>query len=166
MVATGCCTIGEARSSIDLSVLIVIGAALGLGAAMEASGAATLIANGLMSLVGNNAWVQLAVIYFVSLVLTELVTNNAAAALMIPIAIKTAAVATWGGTVGVSPLPFLIVVMISASCGFATPFGYQTNLMVYGPGGYKFSDYLRIGIPLDLIMMVIAVLVAPFVFPF
>lgn len=166
MVATGCCTIGEARSSIDLSVLIVIGAALGLGAAMEASGAAELIANWLMSLVGNNAWVQLAVIYFVSLVLTELVTNNAAAALMIPIAIKTASVATWGEVVGVSPLPFLIVVMISASCGFATPFGYQTNLMVYGPGGYKFSDYLRIGIPLDLIMMVIAVLVAPFVFPF
>lgn len=166
MICTGCCTISEARSSIDLSVLIVIGAALGLGAAMDVSGAAAQIAEFLTGMAGSNAWVQLAVIYFVSLVLTELVTNNAAAALMVPIAIKTASAATWNGAAGVSPLPFLIIVMIAASCGFATPFGYQTNLMVYGPGGYKFSDYLRIGIPLDLLMMVIAVLVAPFVFPF
>lgn len=166
MICTGCCTVGEARSSVDLSVLIVIGAALGLGQAMDSSGAATLIVNGLSSVAGNQAWVQLAVVYFVSLLLTELVTNNAAAALMVPIAMKTAAAASWHGQMGVSPLPFLIVVMIGASCGFATPFGYQTNLMVYGPGGYKFSDYLRIGIPLDLLMMVIAVLVAPFAFPF
>ena len=166
MICTGCCTVGEARSSIDLSVLIVIGAALGLGQAMDSSGAATLIVNGLSSLAGDHAWVQLAVVYFVALLLTELVTNNAAAALMVPIAIKTAAAVSWNGITGVSPLPFLVVVMIGASCGFATPFGYQTNLMVYGPGGYKFSDYLRIGIPLDLLMMVIAVLLAPFAFPF
>jgi di/tricarboxylate transporter len=111
-------------------------------------------------LCGNNAWLQLAVIYFLTMVLTELVTNNAAAVLMFPLALEVSR------TLGVSHLPFMIVIMIAASMGFATPFGYQTNLMVYGPGGYKFSDYLRVGIPLDLVMMAIAVSLTPFVFAF
>jgi di/tricarboxylate transporter len=99
-------------------------------------------------------------IYFITLVVTELITNNAAAALMFPFALATAR------TLGVSYLPFVIAVMMAASAGFATPIGYQTNLMVYGPGGYRFSDYVKVGVPLDLLVMAVTVAIAPFAFPF
>jgi len=160
MVLTRCCTSAEARESIDLSVLITIAASLGIGKALETSGAADAIAQSLIGLAGENAWVQLGIVYFLTLVLTELITNNTAAVLMLPLTMSTVQ------QLGVSYKPFVIAVMVAASCGFATPFGYQTNLMVYGPGGYRFSDYLRIGIPLDVIMMVVCVLLAPFVYPF
>ncbi len=160
MIATRCCTTREALQSIDWSVLIVIGASLGIGKAIETSGLAKFAATQMVEMAGDSAWVQLAVIYFMTMVLTELVTNNAAASLMFPIALAVSR------TLAVRHEPFMIVIMIAASMGFATPFGYQTNLMVYGPGGYKFSDYLRVGIPLDLLMMAIAVALTPFVFPF
>ena len=160
MIATRCCTTREALQSIDWSVLIVIGASLGIGKAIETSGLAKFAATQMVEMTGNSAWVQLAVIYFMTMILTELVTNNAAASLMFPIALAVSR------TLAVRHEPFMIVIMIAASMGFATPFGYQTNLMVYGPGGYKFSDYLRVGIPLDLLMMAIAVALTPFVFPF
>jgi di/tricarboxylate transporter len=96
----------------------------------------------------------------VTLVVTELITNNAAAALMFPFALATAR------QLDVSYLPFVIAVMMAASAGFATPIGYQTNLMVYGPGGYKFSDYVKIGVPLDILIGIITVAIAPLVFPF
>ena len=99
-------------------------------------------------------------VYFVTLVVTELITNNAAAALMFPFALATSQ------NLGVSYLPFVIAVMMAASAGFATPIGYQTNLMVYGPGGYKFSDYVKVGVPLDLLVMAITVAVAPWAYPF
>lgn len=160
MIATRCCTGTQARQSIDWSVLIVIGASLGIGEAISLSGAAKYLSQQSVAFCGSNAWLQLGVIYFLTMVLTELVTNNAAAVLMFPLALEVSR------TLGVSHLPFMIVIMVAASMGFATPFGYQTNLMVYGPGGYKFSDYLRVGIPLDLVMMAIAVMLTPFVFPF
>ena len=94
------------------------------------------------------------------MVFTELITNNAAAVLVFPIALSAAR------SLSADTMPFMIAIAVAASAGFATPFGYQTNLMVYGPGGYKFADYLRIGIPLDIIMMIVCVLIAPFVFPF
>ena len=93
-------------------------------------------------------------IYAITLVVTELITNNAAAALMFPLALATAR------NLGVNPMPFIIVVMMAASAGFATPIGYQTNLMVYGPGGYRFSDYVKIGVPLDILIGMITVLLA------
>ncbi len=93
------------------------------------------------------------------MVLTELLSNNATAALMYPITMATA------HSLGADPKPFLVAIMIAASCGFATPFGYQTHLMVYGPGGYKFSDFLRVGIALDLLVMAVTVTVAPLVWP-
>jgi di/tricarboxylate transporter len=99
-------------------------------------------------------------VYFLPMILTELITNNAAAALMFPLALVVS------NALGVRPEPFMIGIMIAASIGFATPFGDQTNLMVYGSDGYKFSDDLRIGVPLDLLMMVIAVTLTPFVFKF
>lgn len=160
MILTGCCTAAEGRQSVDLSVLITIGASLALGRAIEMSGAAKAISESMIGLAGNNAWVQLGLIYALTLVLTELVTNNTAAVLMLPLALATVE------RLGVNHKPFVVAVMIAASCGFATPFGYQTNLMVYGPGGYRFTDYLRIGIPLDLLMLIIAVAVAPLAFPF
>ncbi len=98
-------------------------------------------------------------VYFVTLIVTELITNNAAAALMFPLAMKTAVIG------GYNAMPFIVVIMVAASCGFATPIGYQTNLMVYGPGGYKFSDYLRVGIPLDILCGIVAVLFTALFFP-
>jgi di/tricarboxylate transporter len=94
----------------------------------------------------------------VTLVVTELITNNAAAALMFPLAISTA------DKLGANYYPFIITVMMAASAGFATPIGYQTNLMVYGPGGYRFSDYLKIGVPLDILVAIVTVALAPIYF--
>ena len=92
--------------------------------------------------------------------MTELITNNAAAALMFPFALATA------NKLEVSYMPFVITVMMAASAGFATPIGYQTNLMVYGPGGYRFSDYLKVGVPLDILIGIVTVTIAPLAFPF
>ena len=160
MLITRCTTGSDARASIDWSVLIVIGAALGLGSAMESSGAALRIAEAWLGLAGENPWIALAAVYLLTSVFTELITNNAAAVLVFPIAQATAA------GLGVSLWPFVGVIMIAASASFATPIGYQTNLMVYGPGGYRFGDYVRIGLPLNLLIGIVTVLLAPLVWPF
>ena len=160
MVAMQCCSLSQARQNIDWSVLIVIAAALGLGKAIETSGLADTAAQSMIGMAAHQPWLTLAAIYFVTMVFTELVTNNAAAALVFPIAMASAQ------TLDVSPMPFLIAIAIAASAGFATPFGYQTNLMVYGPGGYRFSDYLKVGIPLDLVFMAVTVGLTPLAFPF
>jgi di/tricarboxylate transporter len=102
----------------------------------------------------------LAGVYLLTLFFTELVTNNAAVALAFPIAHAAAA------QMGVQLLPFAIVVAVAASAGFATPLGYQTHLMVYGPGGYRFADFVRVGLPLDLLCMVVTVGLVPLVYPF
>lgn len=104
--------------------------------------------------------VALAVVYGVTMLFTEMITNNAAAVLTFPIAVAAA------DDLGVSYMPFVIAVMVAASASFATPLGYQTNLMVYGPGGYRYTDYLRIGLPLNVITWAITVTVAPLVWPF
>ncbi|HSE83657.1 MAG TPA: SLC13 family permease [Thermodesulfobacteriota bacterium] len=160
MIITRCCTGPEARRSVDWPVLIVIGAALGIGQALETSGAAQVIAGNLIGLAQGHPWVVLGVVYFVTMLFTELITNNAAAALVFPIALSSAE------TLGVSFMPFIIVIMMAASASFSTPIGYQTNLMVYGPGGYQFTDYLRAGIPMNLLMMTVTVAITPFVWPF
>lgn len=160
MVFTRCCTGTEARQAIDWQVLITIGAALGIGAAIRQSTLAETVSSYLIGLAGGNRWMVLAMVYFVTLIFTELLTNNAAAALVYPIAIESAK------SLGASYLPFVIAIMVAASSGFATPFGYQTHLMVYGPGGYRFSDFLRIGIPLDILFMIVTVAITPYFFPF
>ncbi len=160
MIAFRCCTSEEARQSVDWSVLIVIGAALGIGRALDRSGAAASIADGLLSLAGGNALLSLAAIYIATMLCTELITNNAAAVLMFSIAWEAAT------GLGVDPMPFVIAVMIAASASFSTPFGYQTNLMVYGLGGYRITDYLRFGLPLNLFLFLIAMLIIPRVWPF
>jgi di/tricarboxylate transporter len=160
MLLTRCASIGAARRSIDWETLLAIAASFAMGKALEVTGAAAAIGQSVMDLAGGHPWITLAVMYAITLVVTELITNNAAAALMFPLAISTA------DSVGSSYYPFIIVVMMAASAGFATPIGYQTNLMVYGPGGYRFSDYLRIGVPLDILIGIVSVALAPLFFPF
>lgn len=160
MVVTRACTGTEARSAIDWRVLLVIGAALGIGQAMDTTGSAEYIAASLIGVVGNNPWLVLLMVYLVTTMFTEMITNNAAAVLIVPIA-KAAAM-----NLGVDVMPFVIAIMVGASASFATPIGYQTNLMVYGPGGYRFSDYLRFGLPLNVIVMAVTVLLAPVIWPF
>ena len=160
MLLTRCTTGSDARASVDWSVLVVIGAALGLGRAMEQSGAAPAIAEAWLGVAGTNPWIALAALYVLTSLFTEMITNNAAAVLVFPLAQATAA------GLGASLWPFVFIIMIAASASFATPIGYQTNLMVYGPGGYRFGDYARIGLPLNLLIGVISVLLAPLVWPF
>ncbi|OAB63576.1 potassium transporter TrkA [Leptolyngbya valderiana BDU 20041] len=160
MVVTRCCTITEARRSIDWSVLIVIGAALGLGEALRVSGAAAGIADVILGTVGQHPWMVLLAIYVITSLATEVITNNAAVVLVFPIAVDAAT------RMDVSLMPFVIAIMIGGSASFATPLGYQTNLMVYGPGGYRFADFLRVGIPMNVIIGITAVILAPLVFPF
>ena len=160
MIATRCTTASSARTRVDWSVLVAIGASFALGQALSASGAAEAAAHGWVSMVGPHPWLALAAIYAATMILTELITNNAAAVLIFPIAQATAA------TLGVSFWPFVACIMMAASASFATPIGYQTNLLVYGPGGYRFADYLRIGVPLNLLLGTVAVLLAPRIWPF
>jgi len=160
MLVTRCVSLETARKSIDWEVLLAIAASFALGTALDRSGAAQSIATWTNALAGGSPFISLALIYFVTLVVTELITNNAAAALMFPFALATAS------TLGVSHVPFVIAVMMAASAGFATPIGYQTNLMVYGPGGYRFGDYVKVGVPLDLLIMLITILIAPWAYPF
>jgi di/tricarboxylate transporter len=161
MVGTGCCSIEQARRSIDWPVLLAIGAALGLGHTMETSGLAGAVARHLLGTVSSgHPWVVLALVYGLTLLFTEMVTNNAAAVLVFPVAHAAAA------GLGVSFMPFALAVAVAASSGFATPLGYQTHLMVYGPGGYRFSDFVRVGLPLDLIVGAVTVGLLPLLFPF
>ncbi len=160
LMATRCLSIEDARRSIDWSTLLAIAASFGVARGVEQTGAAHAISDGLVGLARGSPWATLAMIYLVTLLLTELITNNAAAALMFPFAVATAR------SLEVNYMPFVASVMMAASAGFATPLGYQTNLMVYGPGGYRFGDYLRIGIPLDILVGVVCVLLAPLVWPF
>ena len=161
LVVLRCTSLARARQSIDWTVLVVIAAGLGLASAMDKTGAARAVAYLMMSLSpGDSPLVALGVIYFVTVALTEALTNNAAAALMFPIAIATAE------QLGVDPRGFALAVTVAASCGFASPLGYQTHLIVYGPGGYRFGDFLRIGLPLDILCGIVALLVIPRVWPF
>jgi len=163
MVLTRCCTTAAARRAVDWQLLVVIAAAFGIGAAMTESGAAAMIAHAMLAVAGDRPLPTLLAVYLLTALFTELITNNAAAVLMFPIAIDAAQQL---GTEGVNPMPFVIAIMIAASASFITPIGYQTNLMVMGPGGYRFADYLRAGLPLALIVLTITILLAPIVWPF
>ncbi|MFN3593571.1 MAG: SLC13 family permease [Thiobacillaceae bacterium] len=160
MLITRCTSASAARRAVDLQVLLVIAAAFGISLALQKSGAAGIIAGGLIGLAGDDPWLTLALVFLVTSLFTNVITNNAAAALMFPIAAAAAA------RLEVSLLPFAIVIMKAASASFATPIGYQTNLMVMGPGGYRFNDYLRLGVPLTLFTGVLTVLIVPLVWPF
>jgi di/tricarboxylate transporter len=161
MFLVGCVTPDEAYRDTDWMVLVLLASILPLGIAMQNTGTAAYLAAGLLVLTAPlGMYGTLATFYFITSVLTELISNNAAAVVMTPIAIATAV------AFGVSPLPFIIAVMIAASNSFMTPIGYQTNTFIYGPGGYQFSDFVRVGGPLNLLMLITATLVIPIFFPF
>ncbi len=160
MIVTRCVSASGARRNVDWMVLIVIAASFGIGQAMQISGAADSVAKLLISFTAGNPFISLGMIFFITATFTAMITNNAAAVLMFPIALQTAQ------NLDVSYMPFLIAIMVAASASFATPIGYQTNLMVFGPGGYQFKDFLKIGIPLTILVGVITVLIAPLIWPF
>ena len=151
----------DLRSNANLDIIVLVGSALGMAKVMIDSGASALIAHGVLSFFhGQGAWAGLAGIYLLTLLLTQLVTNNAAAALAFPLAYSTAL------SLQASPLPFVMAVAYGASAAFLTPHGYQTNLMVYGPGRYRFSDYMKAGLPLLLIYSLVTLALLPVFFPF
>ncbi len=160
MLLLRCCSPAQARRAIEWNVLVVIAAALGMGKALEVTGAAAALAGGVLGMTGGSPWLSLIVVYAATVFFTEIITNNAAAALIFPIAMSTAE------RLDANPMTFVMCIMIAASASFATPIGYQTNLMVYGPGGYRFGDYLRFGIPLGLVIGLVAVVLAPLIWPF
>ncbi|MDP8245646.1 MAG: SLC13 family permease [Candidatus Hinthialibacter antarcticus] len=160
MIATGCCSGSTARKSIDWQVLLVIAASLGVGHALDKTGAAAYIASGFIAFAGDSPILALIIVYLITTIFTELITNNAAAVLVFPIALATA------NSLEVSFVPFAIAIMMAASASFSSPIGYQTNLMVYGPGGYRFSDYARVGLPLNFLLGAVTVTLAPIIWPF
>ena len=150
----------ELRKAIDWQVLLTIAAAFGLAGAVQQTGLAAALATQVVDFGASTPLLALAAVYFATFVLTEVITNNAAAALAFPLAVAVAQ------SLQVSPIPFAIVVMIAASASFLSPLGYQTNLMVYGAAGYEARDFARVGWPLALIAAVISVSLTPLFFPF
>ncbi len=150
---TGCCSVGAAKRGLDTQVLLTIAASFGVGAALQSSGAAEVMAGGVLTLVAGNPLLLLVGTYCVVALLTELVTNNAAAVIIFPVVMSAAE------SLGVNPMPYVVAVMFAASASFLTPIGYQTNLMVYGPGNYNFKDFFKIGFPLTIIYMLVTITV-------
>jgi di/tricarboxylate transporter len=138
-------TLGEMRRRFPFDLVLVIGSALTIAQVLESSGAAAIVAGAVRSVFdGHGAWGTLIGVYLLTVLLTELVTNNAAAALAFPIAISTAR------ALDVDPMPFVMVVLYGASACFIVPFGYQTHLMVYSPGRYRMLDFVRAGLPVSI----------------
>jgi di/tricarboxylate transporter len=161
MVLTRCVTLEQAYAAIDWKVIFLLAGTLPLGLALERSGAATFVATSTLGWVQDfGPWAVLAGLYLLTAVLTEFMSNNAAAVLLAPIAISTAA------KMGVDAKPLLMAVTFAASTSFATPVGYQTNAMVYSAGGYRYADFVRIGIPLNVIFWGLAVWFIPKFWPF
>lgn len=161
MLVLRCVDNDEAWGSIDASVLILIFAMLIVGAGLDETGAAELLVSWLSPLFeAFPPLVMLAALYFLTSALTELVTNNAVAVILTPIAIGLAQ------QVGVDPRPLVVAVMFGASASFATPIGYQTNTLVYGAGNYRFTDFLKVGLPMNALVGLTAILLIPVIFPF
>ena len=163
MILTGCISGPKARKAINLQVLIVIGAAMGVGKAVQLSGLAEMSSGSLLGIANNfniGNYGTLFLVFLMTSVGSQLMTNFGAAVIMFPIVIGAA------HGLDVSPYPFVFTMMAAAGCNFITPITYQTNLMVFGPGEYKFSDFPRLGIPLTILIAILATLIAPQVFPF
>lgn len=160
VLLTKCIDADEAFAQVDGRLLTLIFAMLAIGKALQTSGAAALIAGNLAPLlIGVAPWVALWLVYLIASIMTELLSNAAVAVVVTPIAI------TLAGQMSVDPRPFVVAVMLAASLSFATPIGYQTNTMVYSPGGYKFTDFMRLGVPMNLGMGLIASLLIPVFWP-
>jgi di/tricarboxylate transporter len=159
MIFSRCCTSVQARRSVEWKIILTVAAAFALGTAVEKSGLANALALQLTSAAAGDPRLSLAAIYGGTLLLTELISHSAAVSLLFPIALGTAQ------NLGIDYMPFVAAVTVAGSLGFATPLGYQTHMMVYGPGGYRLGDFLRIGIPMDIICWALAMLTIPWAFP-
>ncbi|CAM3294757.1 SLC13 family permease [Paracoccus nototheniae] len=160
VLGTRCIDADEALSFVDGRLMALIFAMLAVGAGLESSGAVQLVVNWVApGMVNLPPWALVLAVYMLATVLTETVTNNAVAVIVTPVAISL------GLTLGVDPRPLVVAVMMGASASFATPIGYQTNTLVYGPGGYRFADFIKVGLPLNLLMALVAAIVIPLVWP-
>jgi len=158
MVSAGIISQQECRDAVNWEIYITIASAYGIGTALTSSGLATVLANSLIAIgMGLNIGPAglYGAVYFATFMISNVVTNNAAAALMFPIAVKVAD----DESLGLSPELMAYCLMLAASASFMTPFGYQTNLLVYGPGGYDVKDFLKFGIPMQLILWVFTTLI-------
>ncbi|MFQ5718624.1 MAG: SLC13 family permease [Acidobacteriota bacterium] len=161
MLLCGCVRPKEAYAAIDFRVLMLIAGALALARAIERTGAAALLADQVLAMAGHHGpRMTMALVYLLTMLTTEILSNNAAAVIAFPVAISAA------HTLGADPRPFIMAVTFAASASFATPIGYQTNTLVYGAGGYRFADFLRVGSPLSIAFFIIAVVAIPWMWPF
>lgn len=151
MIVTGCCSIHQAERSLDLTVIITIAASFALGAALYKTGTASFLAENIILLSNGAPWLMLILAYLTVSVLTECITNNAAAVLTLPVILEMTE------KTGLNNEPFVFAIMIAASASFATPLGYQTNLMVYGPGSYRFTDFIKVGLPMNVVIGVVTI---------
>lgn len=160
MIATRCIRAADATRSVDWQILLVIAASIALGGSLESTGAASVIADQIVGLAAGSPMATLIAIFVVTTLFSAVISNLAAAVIVFPIALAASQ------QLEVSMLPFAVTLMMAASASFATPIGYQTNLMVYGPGDYRFSDFFKIGVPLTVLVGVTTILIVPLVWPF
>ena len=159
MLIFRCCTPDQAMKSIDWNVLMIFAGSVVIGTAIQKTGVAEALANGVMHICGAKPLMVMILMSLTATFVTEFISNTAAGAIFFPIVYHAAV------TMGCDPMPFLISLMIAVSSSFATPIGSTTHLLVYGPGGYKFSDFMRIGIPMNLIILAANILIVNLVFP-
>lgn len=161
MILTHCITTEEAYNAVNWKVIMLLAGVIPLGIAMEKTGAATLLADQMIFLLSDmGPRAVLSGFFFLTMAVTAIMSNNASAVLLAPIAIESA------HTLGVSAYPFLFAVTFAASLSFITPFGYQTNTLIYGAGQYKFTDFTKIGLPLNIIFWILATVFIPIIWPF
>ena len=161
MILTGCLRMDEAYQLIEWKAVFLIAGMLPLGIALDQTGAAQLISNNLLSLVGNTGPIVItSALFLLSTLGSQIMPNPAVAVLLAPIALSAAA------NLGISPYPLMMTVAVSASAAFLSPVGHPANLLVMGPGGYRFADYFKVGLPLTIIVWLVVVFVMPLFWPF
>jgi di/tricarboxylate transporter len=161
VVATRCVDLTDAYDAVEWKVIFLIIGMLAVGQAMDSTGTAQTMANGVLSVFGPfGPWVMLSIVYLMASLFTELISNNAVAALLTPLVLVIAA------GMEVDARPFVIAVMFASSASFMTPIGYQTNTYIFGAGGYKFSDFPKVGWPLALMLWLVATALIPLLWPF
>ena len=159
MLVFRCCTPTQAMKSIDWSILMIFAGSVVIGTAIQKTGVAEALANGVMHVCGGKPLLVMSMLCLTATFVTEFISNTAAGAIFFPIAYHAAV------TMGCDPMPFMISLMIAVSSSFATPIGSTTHLLVYGPGGYKFSDFMKIGIPMNIIILAANILIVNLVYP-
>ena len=161
MIMTGCLRMDEAYQLIEWKAVFLIAGMLPLGIALEQTGAAQLISNNLLLLVGNTGpIIIISALFLLSTLASQIMPNPAVAVLLAPIALNAAT------NLGISPYPLMMAVAISASAAFLSPVGHPANMLVMGPGGYRFSDYFKVGLPLTVIVWLVVIFVIPLIWPF